>query len=70
MVQENTTAQITSGSRGLKVMAAIFVTSYAVLAGTVGFFVYERVRTSAGPTSRAFQKFKTWFQWLVSQSVL
>ena len=46
MAPENSTTQITSGSRGLKVMVIIFVTSYVVLAGTVGFLVY-RVGTAA-----------------------
>ena len=43
MVQENSTAQVSSGSRGKKVITVLWVTSYIVLAGTVGFLVYERV---------------------------
>ena len=54
MAPENSTAQITSGSRGLKVMIIIFVTSYVVLAGTVGFLVYDRVSRAAEQKQRTF----------------
>ena len=37
------TAHITSGGSRLKVIGIMFVTSYVVLAGAVGFLVYERV---------------------------
>ena len=46
MTPENSPTQISSGNRGLKVMAIVFATSYVVLAGTVGFLVYERVSTA------------------------
>ena len=46
MAPENSTAQITSGNRGLKVMVIIFATSYVVLAGTVGFVVYRVSRAA------------------------
>ena len=54
MVQETSTAQVSSGSRGKKVITAIWVTSYIVLAGAVGFLVYERVRRAAESSTSSF----------------
>ena len=52
MAPENSKAEITSGNRGLKVMIIIFVMSYIVLAGAVGFLIYERVCTTAEQIKR------------------